>query len=177
MGPQELRCCSCTITPLRESKTWHVVLHLFWWPQKQDNVQSYVKSCNTSTQTKTSWSESIGLLIPSETLSWGITHDFTVELPEFEEHILTVVDQLTKMGHFIPCVCLTAKLQYNSLLCVFFASMASPIILSQSEALSLSLGSGRRCFTSWTSGLKHALPITPRWSASWKRSTRYLNSI
>ncbi|KAK9395590.1 PEG10: Retrotransposon-derived protein PEG10 [Crotalus adamanteus] len=75
----------------RVFKTLHLVSRMFWWLRLWHDVSSYVASCSICRQATK--------LPPSK----GATT------------ILVVVDMLTKMAHFIPCVGLpTARFAYNN---------------------------------------------------------------
>ena len=70
------------------------------------DVQDYVRSCNTCQRDKASRYKKYGLLDPLEVpfRPWSsISIDWIVELPESGGciQIWVIVDQLTKMAHFI----------------------------------------------------------------------------
>ena len=80
----------------------------YWWPKMANNIEKYVKSCDTCQRMKSSRQKYSGLLhplpVPSE--RWeSVTLDFITDLPPCEgfDAIMVVVDRYTKMAHFIPC--------------------------------------------------------------------------
>jgi transposase InsO family protein len=78
------------------------------WPTIRKDLERYVRNCATCRRIKSSTQKPQGLLhpLPIPTRRWqDISCDFVTGLPLSRGHtaILTVVDRLTKMRHFIPC--------------------------------------------------------------------------
>src|ERR1700710_88853 len=74
----------------------------------RETIKQYVKNCDTCQRTKVVRHAPYGLLQPNEAPDrpWkSIAMDFITDLPESGGYdaILVVIDQLTKMSHFIPC--------------------------------------------------------------------------
>ena len=70
-------------------------------------VKQYVEECDTCQQNKNHTEQPAGKLIPNlipEKLQMYILADFITKLPLAQgyDSILVIVDQLTKMVHFIP---------------------------------------------------------------------------
>jgi Integrase zinc binding domain/RNase H-like domain found in reverse transcriptase len=90
-----------------QAKTFELVSRNFYWPRIRKFINHYVESCDICARSKTSrhkpYSSLQPLPIPDKPWS-SIAMDFIVELPESNGYqtILTVVDRLTKMAHFIP---------------------------------------------------------------------------
>ncbi|CAI7792914.1 unnamed protein product, partial [Closterium sp. NIES-53] len=89
-------------------KTVGAITSNFLWPNIYRDVRSYVRSCHTCQCNKARNFPPYGLLHPLEIpeTPWShVTLDFITDLPLTAAHhnaILTVVDKLTKMAHFIP---------------------------------------------------------------------------
>ena len=78
----------------------------FWWSSLED-VRGYVNACPVCNQNKTSRHPPAGFLhpLPAPQRPWShISLDFVTGLPTSKDHtaILTVVDRISKMVHFIP---------------------------------------------------------------------------
>ncbi|GJP39426.1 hypothetical protein CLOM_g23798 [Closterium sp. NIES-68] len=79
-----------------------------FWPKLSHDVCSYVRSCHTCQCNKARNAAPYGLLHPLEIpqLSWShVTLKFITDLPRTSSHnnaILTAVDKLSKMAHFLP---------------------------------------------------------------------------
>ena len=74
----------------------------------RQHVKEYVKNCDNYQRIKSNNHAPYGLLKPLEAPSrpWkSIAMDFITQLLESEENdaIWVVIDQLTKMAHFMPC--------------------------------------------------------------------------
>jgi transposase InsO family protein len=89
-------------------KTMERLARVAYWPHMERDVRQYVRTCDACQRNKPSNLKPPGLLqpLPIPTQNWeGIAMDFIVRLPPTaSKHtaILTVVDRLTKMAHFIP---------------------------------------------------------------------------
>jgi hypothetical protein len=87
----------CTITIFKKS---------YYWLNLKDNVEEYVKTCLTCQQNQTLNKKQVGLLrlllIP-EGLWENMSMNFMVSLPPSKgfDVIMVVVDQFSKMAHFI----------------------------------------------------------------------------
>lgn len=88
-------------------KTAERLRALFYWPKMDDDMEEYVRSCDTCQRDKASRHKKYGMLQPLEvpyTPRSSISMDFIVSLPESEGYtrIWVIVDRFTKMSHFIP---------------------------------------------------------------------------
>jgi hypothetical protein len=86
-----------------------LVFRDYWWPQPWKYVKEFVEFCNVCVRAKNLCHRPYGLLqpLPIPTSLWfSISRDFITNLPpsSFYDSILVVVDRLTKMVHFIPCI-------------------------------------------------------------------------
>ena len=89
------------------AKTRDLVSRLYWWPSWRKDTELFVDSCDSCQRFKPSRQRPCGLLepLPIPARPWGsVSADFIVGLPESEGMtcVMTVVDRLTKMAHFIP---------------------------------------------------------------------------
>ena len=89
------------------SKTYELISRNFWWKTLQGDVRRFVNSCDICNRNKNINHKPYGLLqplsIPEKQWS-SISLDFITDLPKSNNFtaILTVIDRLSKMGHFIP---------------------------------------------------------------------------
>ena len=88
-------------------KTLERIKANFYWPRMDQEVEEYVRSCDSCQRNKATRHKKYGLLDPLDILNrpWDdISMDFIVELSESGGHtkILVVVDRFSKMAHFIP---------------------------------------------------------------------------
>ena len=88
-------------------KTLERIKANFYWPKMDQEVEEYVRSCDSCQRNKASRHKKYGLLDPLEIPNrpWDdISMDFIVGLPESSGHtkIWVVVDRFSKMAHFIP---------------------------------------------------------------------------
>ena len=88
-------------------KTVELVTRNFWQPGVMKEVKRYVKGCDSCQRNKNHTEQLAGKLMPNSILEKPWTHisaDFITKLPLAQGYdaILVVVDQLTKMVHFIP---------------------------------------------------------------------------
>jgi len=98
-------------TPIGEHggqwKTVELVTRNFWWPGITKEVKWYVERCDACQRNKNCTKQPAEKLMPNSILEkpWAhISVDFITKLPLAQGYnsILVVVDQLTKMVHFIP---------------------------------------------------------------------------
>lgn len=93
---------------LGEVKMYQDLRQNFWWPNMSKNVTDYVKKCQNCQLVKTDKRKTIRLPQPHEkprSKFESITMDFVTGFPRTDEHydaIWVIVDQLTKIAHFIP---------------------------------------------------------------------------
>ena len=88
-------------------KTLELITRNFFWPEMDEWIRNYIRTCETCQWNKSSRHAKYGLLQPLDTpyAPWrSISVDFIVALPESQgmNQIMVVVDRFTKMGHFIP---------------------------------------------------------------------------
>jgi len=88
-------------------KIVELVTRNFWWPEVTKEVKRYVEGYNACQRNKNYTEQPAGKLIPNSIPEkpWAhISADFITKLPLAQGYnsILVVVDQLTKMVHFIP---------------------------------------------------------------------------
>jgi len=88
-------------------KTVEMVTQNFWWPGVMREVKQYMEGCDAYQQNKNRIEQPAEKLIPNSIPEKPWTHisaDFITKLPLAQGYnsILVVVDQLTKMVHFIP---------------------------------------------------------------------------
>ena len=88
-------------------KTLEWIKANFYWPKMDQEVEEYVRSCDSCQRNKATQHKKYGLLdsldIPNR--PWDdISLDFIVPLPESSGHtkIWVVVDRFSMMAHFIP---------------------------------------------------------------------------
>ncbi|PHT77527.1 putative LRR receptor-like serine/threonine-protein kinase [Capsicum annuum] len=89
------------------ARTFHRLASNFFWKQMRKDIQTFVAACQICQQMKDSHLHPAGLLqpllIPDQVFK-DIAMDFDTCLPSSKGKttIMTVVDRLTKYGHFIP---------------------------------------------------------------------------
>jgi len=88
-------------------KTVEMVTQNFWWPGVMREVKQYMEGYDAYQQNKNHTEQPAEKLIPNSIPEKPWTHisaDFITKLPLAQGYnsILVVVDQLTKMVHFIP---------------------------------------------------------------------------
>ena len=91
------------------AKTLSLVQRSFTWPSIKQLVNRYVDGCDSCQRTKPCTKKPLGMLepLPIPAGPWtDISYDLITDLPPSDgfDSILTVVDHLTKMAHFIPCM-------------------------------------------------------------------------
>ncbi len=91
-------------------RTHEAIARTYWWPDLARNVSDYVCSCIVCQRNKTGTQRPARLLQPLQIpeRKWGsVGMDLIVGLPMTEnghDAIMTFVDRLTKMVHFVPTV-------------------------------------------------------------------------
>jgi len=88
-------------------KTVELVTCNFWWPGITKEMKRYVEGCDACQQNKNRTEQPAGKLMPNSILERPWTHisaDFITKLllAQGYDSILVIVDQLTKMVHFVP---------------------------------------------------------------------------
>jgi len=88
-------------------KTTELVTRNFWWPGVTREVKRYVEGCDACQRNKNRTEQPAGKLMPNSIPDKAWTHilaDFITKLPLAQgyDSILVVVDQFTKMAHFVP---------------------------------------------------------------------------
>jgi len=88
-------------------KTVELVTRNFWWPGITKEMKRYVEGCDACQQNKNRTEQPAGKLMPNSILERPWTHisaDFITKLllAQGYDSILVIVDQLTKMVHFVP---------------------------------------------------------------------------
>jgi len=84
-----------------------LVTRNFWWPGITREVKQYVEGCNACQRNKNCTEQPASKLMPNliPKRAWShISADFITKLPLAQgyDSILVVVDQFTKMAHFVP---------------------------------------------------------------------------
>lgn len=93
---------------LGKDKTLESISRNFYWPGMARDVRLHTRTCDACQRNKSSTHKPSGLLhsLPIPTRPWeSISMDFITCLPKTaqgHDAILTVVDRLTKLAHFIP---------------------------------------------------------------------------
>jgi len=87
--------------------TYHRLKRHFAWKGMKQDVESFIKQCSVSQQSKHSNTHPLGLLQPlpiPEGVWRDLSMDFIEGLPKSQGFsvILVVVDRLTKFAHFLP---------------------------------------------------------------------------
>nr|GEV09851.1 putative reverse transcriptase domain-containing protein [Tanacetum cinerariifolium] len=81
---------------------------LYWWPNMEANIATYVSKCLTCARVKAEHQRPSGLLVQPTIPDWkwdNITMDFITKLPKLPQGfdtIWVIVDRLTKSAHFSP---------------------------------------------------------------------------
>ncbi|GJP51916.1 hypothetical protein CLOM_g11044 [Closterium sp. NIES-68] len=90
------------------NKTLTGIAKHYYWPHMADDVQKFVTSCTTCQRMKISKPKKAGLLqpLPVPEQPWQVVSlDFITGLPTTtsgHDAILVIIDNFSKMGHFIP---------------------------------------------------------------------------
>lgn len=90
-----------------QKKTLELISRNFYWPEMDNWIKAYTRSCEDCQRNKSPRHARFGLLQPLELpyAPWISTSvDFITALPESEGHtqIMVTVDRFTKMAHFVP---------------------------------------------------------------------------
>ena len=90
-----------------QDKTIELIRQNFWWPKMNERIIDFVRSCPECQQNKVARHQPYGLSSPLELpyVPWqSVTMDFITDLQTSDEcdQLWAVVDQFTKMVHFIP---------------------------------------------------------------------------
>jgi hypothetical protein len=90
------------------NKMYHDLKATYWWHGMKRDIDEYVALCNTCQRVKAEHQRPAGLLQPLQVPEWKweeIDMDFIMGLPRAQsgyDSIWVIVDQLTKVAHFIP---------------------------------------------------------------------------
>ncbi|GJP72201.1 hypothetical protein CLOP_g2950, partial [Closterium sp. NIES-67] len=132
------------------NKTLTGIAKHYYWPHLAEDVQKFVTSCDTCQRIKSSKQKKAGLLqpLPVPEQPWQVVSlDFIIGLPTTtsgHDEILVVIDQFSKMGHFIPTHTIArTKKQHNSSFDTSSHSMAFQSHLSPTKTPSSPASSGR----------------------------------
>lgn len=90
------------------AKTLELLSQNYYWPQQQQYVNRYIDCCDTCKRIKPVKHPPFGLLRPLQLLEWPwdlISMDCIMALPLVEgwNALWVIVDQFTKMAHFVTC--------------------------------------------------------------------------
>ncbi|KAL0433644.1 UNVERIFIED_CONTAM: Transposon Tf2-11 polyprotein [Sesamum latifolium] len=90
----------------REERTYALVQRAYYWPQMQDDVETYVRTCLICQQDKADHQKKAGLLqpLPIPTRPWeSVSMDYISGLPKVGDlgSIIVVVDRSSKYATFI----------------------------------------------------------------------------
>ena len=100
------------------TKTLQNIKRSYWWPKMRERIKKWIQICDSCQKNKPYQLKKQGLLKPLAipTRPWeSVSMDLITDLPKTPEGydaIITVVDRLTKMAHFIPC---TTKVKAHEL--------------------------------------------------------------
>ena len=88
-------------------KTMELLTRNYYWPNLDNWVRTYVKTCDACQRNKTARHKKYGRLQPLEVpyRPWEhISMDFITDLPKVNgyDQMWVIVDRFTKMAHFIP---------------------------------------------------------------------------
>jgi hypothetical protein len=92
----------------RGNKMYHDLKATYWWYGMKRDIAKYVALCDTCQQVKAEHQRPTGLLQPLQVSEWkweDIAMGFIVGLPRTQSgynSIWVIMDQLTKVAHFIP---------------------------------------------------------------------------
>jgi len=90
-----------------QDKTIELIRRNFWWPEMNERIINFVRSCPKCQQNTTARHRPYGLTSPLELpyAPWqSIAMDFITELPASDgcDQLWVIVDRFTKMAHFLP---------------------------------------------------------------------------
>jgi hypothetical protein len=88
-------------------KTLELMKRNYYWPNMEEWVRNYVRTCDACQRNKTARHKKYGKLVPLEIPSrpWEqISMDFITDLPNVKGYnqCWVIVDRFTKMAHFVP---------------------------------------------------------------------------
>ncbi|GKD50702.1 putative reverse transcriptase domain-containing protein [Tanacetum coccineum] len=89
-------------------KMYHDLKKLYWWPNMNAEIATYVSKCLTCAKVKVECQKLSGLLVQPEIPQWkygNITMDFVTKLPKTltsQDTIWVIIDWLTKSACFLP---------------------------------------------------------------------------
>ena len=98
----------CSVVGHRGVKPFLVKLvKNYYWPNLQNNVEQYIKSCVTCQQNRTQFCKEARFLrpLPISTKCWkNVSMDLMIHLSEFKgfDSIMVVIDRVSKMTYFVP---------------------------------------------------------------------------
>ncbi|GKF35412.1 putative reverse transcriptase domain-containing protein [Tanacetum coccineum] len=90
------------------NKMYQDMKKLYWWPNMNANIATYVSKCLTCAKVKVEHQRPSGLLVQPDIPQWkwdNITMDFVTKLPKSSQGydtIWVIVDRLTKSTIFVP---------------------------------------------------------------------------
>ena len=99
------------------NKTFQNLKRIYWWKGMSQHLKEFINSCHSCQRNKPFLQKPAGLLqpLPIPSRPWSsISMDLIVKLPKTKhgyDSIVTVVDRLTKLTHFIPCTTDVTALQ------------------------------------------------------------------
>ncbi|GKA03116.1 putative reverse transcriptase domain-containing protein, partial [Tanacetum coccineum] len=89
------------------NKMYQDLKKLYWWPNMEAKIATYVSKCLTYAKVKIEYQKQSGLFIQPEIPQWkweNITMDFVTKIPKTttgQDTIWVIVDCLTKSAHFL----------------------------------------------------------------------------
>ena len=115
--------CSRFAVHLGDMKMYRDLRHQYYWSGMKRHVGDFVRQCLMCQQIKAEHQKPTGLVQPLEAVEWKLEYvmmDFVTHLPRTPERrdaVWVIVDQLTKLAHFLP-VRMTSHWR-NSVSCIF----------------------------------------------------------
>jgi len=91
------------------AKTTELINQQYYWQKIREDIKGFIKNCDTCQRTKVVRHAPYGLLQSNKAPDRprkSIAMDLIMDLPKSDEYdtTLVVMDRLTKMSHFIPCL-------------------------------------------------------------------------
>ena len=108
------------------AKMYHTIRPFYYWPGMKREIAEYVSWCAICQQVKAERKKPFGLMQPLPVPQWkweNITMDFVYKLPRTRngyDGVWVIVDQLTKLAHFIP---VREKYSLNELVELFLSKI------------------------------------------------------